>query len=1278
MPRWHGHSRFLSGLYLALLELVSTDPFQATAETLRFVREVRTIEESGFSIDELDYVLRHQIAPGSNVAVTDEEVAEWLDALRADLRDIAADNTYVAADVDPDAAISDPTGDRLRRKLAQLNWDAAVIDEVLAALNNTLTYRVDLTPLPAGVVIPQALQGRLVYSTVDRQLQFTGTMSAGERTAVGNVNTDTTFLSAVDLLLARPKQIVTRHLRQFSVPRLSATLDPKPTDLAIPEALARKCFYDAVAKTLVFVGSMTDAERARLIRASSDPNYPAVVQQLFDAAGTTTVDPGDTFLDTADAATLFDDPTTAPDARILVVLKRLLPSLRSRLSEAAVIQQIGEHLLLESATSRALLTEWMDADGVAGERAIADYLNPAFADASAEISSSRLAFPSPFTTLARLHKVAAVATKFKFTARQLRWLFAASHGLWLDLRALPVTPAGASHTRYTAWARLSALSRLRTALPRGEDLLTEVFALANATGATLAPVLTALRTGTGWDATTLQTLCGASGFNLSVGDFRHEAAMHRLAGAFTAISALGAPVTSCFTWTAASLSDATLVQAASDIRRLVKAKLPRAKWLEAARTVNDPLRERLRSALVSYLVAQRGLRSAGDLYARLLIDVEMGSCMVTTRLKQAISSVQLFVQRSLMNLDADADLTPREAREWSEWRKQYRVWEANRKVLLYPENWIEPELRDDKSPFFEELEDELLQNDLNAEAAEAAFLHYLQKLEQVARLEVVGIYNQAEPGEPGILHVIARTYATPHVYFYRRRESAGWTPWEAIETDITSDHVMPVIWNRRLYLFWAVFVDKSDRLKDDEPPTNDSLVHWEIRLAWSERRTDGWSPKKISSECLELPRRGASEPYQTPTDYSFKTRRYQGPFGEYLAFECFGTVVNRPVTVAPGTLVWQLLLGKVPANGLSEFSFMMAGHTDFDIKVRGLGTQLDVTIVGAPPGGSSSVTKLVAQPRSVEVSYYLETAKYGIKSIQVVASQEVVGDGQFQTRYRFTVVLYERKKEEMPGTTQLPVYFDMMAVGRFAFDDALSDVRAASVLKAVPSMDVNPLEPLWGTRFTGMMMVENVDWNVGDALGSQRVLQRTPGVYRVLGPHDIYIRSWLPIPFFFQDDAHTYLATVESENSKVRFHIFHHRAVRGLLRVLNRYGVDGLLLLQNQRATDNAAVFLMYQPNAAMVDLSAVPTEEIDFDEQGSYAGYNWELFFHIPFLIAVQLSKNQRFEEAQKWFHYIFDPTATDSPAQPAQPGIERFWRVKPFYDTALAGVPDADGSRR
>src|SRR5262249_23030046 len=73
------------------------------------------------------------------------------------------------------------------------------------------------------------------------------------------------------------------------------------------------------------------------------------------------------------------------------------------------------------------------------------------------------------------------------------------------------------------------------------------------------------------------------------------------------------------------------------------------------------------------------------------------------------------------------------------------------------------------------------------------------------------------------------------------------------------------------------------------------------------------------------------------------------------------------------------------------------------------------------------------------------------------------------------------------------------------------------------------------------------------------------------------------------------------------------------------------------------------------------PEVEVDFNPSGAYSLYNWELFFHIPLLIAFRLSKNQRFEEAQRWFHYIFDPT--DSSVDEDSP--QRFWKVLPFKHT-------------
>ena len=81
--------------------------------------------------------------------------------------------------------------------------------------------------------------------------------------------------------------------------------------------------------------------------------------------------------------------------------------------------------------------------------------------------------------------------------------------------------------------------------------------------------------------------------------------------------------------------------------------------------------------------------------------------------------------------------------------------------------------------------------------------------------------------------------------------------------------------------------------------------------------------------------------------------------------------------------------------------------------------------------------------------------------------------------------------------------------------------------------------------------------------------------------------------------------------------------------------------------------------NAGVRSLS-YPVEDLDFSSDGSYSGYNWELFFHVPLLIATRLTTNQRFEEALTWFHYMFNPTgalAGDAP--------EKYWVTKPFFQT-------------
>src|SRR5207244_721649 len=147
----------------------------------------------------------------------------------------------------------------------------------------------------------------------------------------------------------------------------------------------------------------------------------------------------------------------------------------------------------------------------------------------------------------------------------------------------------------------------------------------------------------------------------------------------------------------------------------LRARYGEAAWLSVLKPINDELRGLQRDALVAYILqklkeqpASSNIDTPDKLFEYFLMDVQMDPCMQTSRVRQALSSVQLFIERCLMNLEPGVAPSSIKADQW-EWMKRYRTWEANRKVFLWPENWLEPELRDDQSPFFKEAMSQLLQ-----------------------------------------------------------------------------------------------------------------------------------------------------------------------------------------------------------------------------------------------------------------------------------------------------------------------------------------------------------------------------------------------------------------------------------------------------------------------------------------------------------------------------------------------------------------------------------------
>jgi hypothetical protein len=258
-----------------------------------------------------------------------------------------------------------------------------------------------------------------------------------------------------------------------------------------------------------------------------------------------------------------------------------------------------------------------------------------------------------------------------------------------------------------------------------------------------------------------------------------------------------------------------------------------------------------RDALVPYVIANdKTIQNARDLYEKLLLDVQMESCGKTSRIKEALAAVQLFFHRYFVNLE-EVDLKGGKDEErravlkerWK-WMRNYRVWEANRKVFLYPENYIRPELRDTKTPPFIAMEEELLQGEITRASAQRAFKKYLDEYTEVSRLKIAGGYIYDEPGASGgskNLVLFGRTKTDPRRFYYRMAEfpaggsTAIWGPWLDVQVKIDADRVYPVYAFKKVFVFWFQYDIKNENADSSnikfKSSNNDFKVESNVKYA---------------------------------------------------------------------------------------------------------------------------------------------------------------------------------------------------------------------------------------------------------------------------------------------------------------------------------------------------------------------------------------------------------------------------------------------------------------
>lgn len=1303
--------------FISLKLLTGINPFHPgkLAETVKFVKKARSVKESGFSIAHLNYLFRHDFDSDKNIAPRDEAVMLLLDTLQADLNKIL-DETIV---------FPDPTGELLRSKLS-LVMDSTLVDGAMGLIDGT--SKMD----DKQGFVRQHFQLFLKQEEIEEAVLLLEGSDITQEQREANI--------------------------RYLLPRLMTHLR---------DSLSRTLVKQTISESLELDGELAKALLERILTAKTDATKTAMADFLaLVGDGLAVTHFTDVNLGTVQHWAGLIIPQHDDNYSFYTRLKggvKLWVNNEVLINQWVAQDKTVEHtsenqIPLKAGQAYRMRLEYFTNDPeTVTELRWSSVSTPKNIVPQSQLYSA-VSFPIEGIKQAylRLHKIALLANTFEMTAEEAIYLAEHSEDFEdFDFNSVP-TDSSAQNVMdgivvkyFEQWEELHEYFTLRTSLPQRDLSLLDVFTAANFPQPPNDPILSSavppmLAMLTAWPLTDIRYLVGPDALDLSVDAFKNASGPTKLWEVFTLSRKLGVSVQQLRDWAVKHSSSAQ----ANAIVQAVKAKHDDDQWLVIAKPLNDSLREKQKAALIAYVLAdkaivEKGITDSNQLFEYFLIDVNMSACFMTSRIKQAISSVHLFVQRCLMNLEPDVSAALLDS-EWWKWMKNYRVWEANRKVFLYPENWIEPDLRDDKSQFFKELETQLLQDEVTEHTVEEALLAYLEKLDDVARLEICGVYrydaeHSGEDKTVGV-HIFGRTKNDPPNYYYRRfiPTTGVWTSWEQVN-HVEGQHLIPVIYNRRLHLFWATFEEQPDpatdlslvpirsleeiqyeqeydaylrsldtwnrekrkheneqkeKLKDitvkgdcypvwtpiavtwhceddiiipgydigdysvaeptkpEEPDlTKDAKEprkRWAIKLSWIEYRETGWSAKRTAKDCLY-------SPGEEIRDYGFQSAiNAKGQ----LSILCYRRLPEYTEAVEDLDVIskvgWFVMNGcrqevlakdrgfyesfsdpldsiKTPAR--SRVSFMRfdqeSGNT--------------LTFYGWNPfhdryailQNTPSAFRLVhppydTDPQESSFAGSIYPFVYEDDRVNYFAMPTPAIPPQAQGEIKHpSVDIYVEEEDALAAKVRLPdmgdpapmerrTKFDSHRIGE---SETLSAARSQSPVSASMAMQ----------RSQGPREVSEIEM-VMTKKSSKSGQPKVEMAEKNFGPISIYLK----------------------------FYTFFHPHVCEMIAALHRRGIPGLLNLANQKRNNDYVpgwVFdTLYKPTEKVH--WKYPSEDVDFNG-GAYSIYNWELFFHAPLLIADRLSKNQHFEEAQQWLHYIFDPTDSDT----EEPSPARYWKVLPFY---------------
>lgn len=215
----------------------------------------------------------------------------------------------------------------------------------------------------------------------------------------------------------------------------------------------------------------------------------------------------------------------------------------------------------------------------------------------------------------------------------------------------------------------------------------------------------------------------------------------------------------------------------------------------------DSIEPDRRDALLDAFKRSKNMKTTDEAYKYLLMDVSMSETIKISYVKEGLNALQLYLNRCRMGLESGIAYIDMPDAYWS-WIMSYTTWEANRKIFVYPENYLLPSIRRTKSKLFKDLESALQQSQITDGYVEEQYIKYLDEYAKLTKLKPCASY-MADIGGVNVLFLIGRTLSQPYDYHYCKKEGDGvWTEWQKIDASINAEYITPVYVFNKLHILW--------------------------------------------------------------------------------------------------------------------------------------------------------------------------------------------------------------------------------------------------------------------------------------------------------------------------------------------------------------------------------------------------------------------------------------------------------------------------------------------